>query len=274
MKRFYGCGSPVGIAGIREGETTLDLGCGAGIDVFIAAKKVGPGGKAIGIDMTEGMLKVAAEARPEVARNLGFDVVEFRKGYLESIPAEDHSMDLVTSNCVINLSPDKKRVFSEIWRVLKDQGRMVIADIVSEAEVPLYYRKDPRLWGECISGALTEEEFMAYLERAGFCGLQVLKKSFWKEVEGYRFYSLTVRGYKFEKKEGCVYTGQTAMYQGPFKGVSDEEGHWFPRGVPVEICTETAAKLSQAPYSGMFILTDPARPVLEAYSCCNEGGCC
>lgn len=274
VKRFYGCGSPVDIAEIREGETTLDLGCGAGIDVFIAAKKVGPGGKAIGIDMTDGMLKVAAEARPEVARNLGFDVVEFRKGYLESIPAEDNSVDLVTSNCVINLSPDKKRVFSEIWRVLKDHGRMVISDIISEDEVPSHYRKDPRLWGECISGALTEEEFMAYLERAGFYGLQVLKKSFWKEVEGYQFYSITVRGYKFEKKKGCVYIGQTAIYQGPFKGVSDEEGHWFPRGVPIEICTDTASKLLKLPYFSMFIVTDPTRPIQEAYSCCNEGGCC
>ncbi len=274
VERFYGCGSPVGIADIREGETTLDLGCGAGIDVFIAAKKVGAGGKAIGVDMTEGMLKVAAEARPEVAGNLGYDVVEFRKGYLESIPAEDQSVDLVTSNCVINLSPDKKLVFSEIWRVLKDHSRMVISDIISEDEVPVHYCKDPRLWGECISGALTEEEFMSYLERAGFYGLQVLRKSFWKDVEGYRFYSITVRGYKFEKKEGCVYIGQTAIYQGPFKGVSDEEGHWFPRGVPVEVCTDTASKLSKLPYSGMFIVTDPARPLQEAYSCCNDAGCC
>ena len=274
IERFYGCGSPVGTAEIQEGEVALDLGSGAGIDVFIAAKKVGPGGRSIGVDMTDRMLEEARKAQPVVAKNLGYDVVEFHKGYLEEIPVEDKCADLVTSNCVINLSPDKKRVFSEIWRVLKDHGRMVLADIVSEEEVPVHYRRDPRLWGECISGALTEEEFLAYLERAGFYGVQVLGKTFWKEVEGYRFYSITVRGYKFEKKEGCVYIGHTAIYQGPFKGVSDEEGHWFPRGMPVEVCTDTASKLSNPPYNGMFIVTDPTKSIQDAFSCCDEDCCC
>jgi radical SAM protein with 4Fe4S-binding SPASM domain len=268
VERFYGCGSPVGSADIREGEVTLDLGSGAGIDVFIAAKKVGSEGKAIGVDMTDRMLEQAEKARPMVGKNLGYDVVEFRKGYLEEIPAEDSSVDLVTSNCVINLSPDKKLVFSEMWRILKDHGRLVVSDIVAEEEVPAKYRQDPRLWGECISGALTEEEFMSNLERAGFYGLQVLKRIFWREVEGYRFYSVTVRGYKFEKKAGCVFVGRTATYQGPFKGISDEEGHWFPRGVPVEICSDTAAKLSNLPYAGMFIITDPTISEQDAYSCC------
>jgi radical SAM protein with 4Fe4S-binding SPASM domain len=283
VERFYGCGSPVGIAEIRPGETTLDLGSGAGIDVFIAAKKVGPEGRAIGVDMTDRMLEEAHRAKPVVAENLGYDVVEFREGFLEEIPVEDGTVDLVTSNCVINLSPDKRRVFNEMWRVLKDHGRMVVADIVAEEEVPPEYRRDPRLWGECISGALTEEQFLAYLERAGFYGVQVLRKAFWREVEGYRFHSVTVRGYKFEKRAGCGYVGRTAIYQGPFKGVSDEEGHWFPRGVPVEVCTDTAAKLSAAPYAGMFLVTDPTKAVQDAYACCGDGdgnavdgkgGCC
>ncbi len=277
VERFYGCGSPVADADIRQGEKTLDLGSGAGIDVFIAARHVGPEGKAIGIDMTDEMLNVANEYRPVVANNLGYDVVEFHKGFLEEIPLEDKSVDLVTSNCVVNRSPDKKRVFFEMWRVLKDHGRIVIADIVSEEEVPPHQRKDPRLWGECISGALTEEELLAYLERAGFYGIQLLKKTFWKEVEGYRFYSVTVRGYKFEKTKGCVFIGQKAVYQGPFKGISDEEGHWFPRGVPVEICTDTAAKLSKEPYAGQFLVTDPTREIQEDFRCCapdGEGRCC
>jgi len=273
VERFYGCGSPVGSAGIKPGETTLDLGSGAGIDVFIAAKKVGPTGKAIGVDMTPQMLKIAREAQGEVAANLGYDVVEFREGFLEAIPAADKTADLVSSNCVINLSPDKKRVFAEIWRVLNDHGRIVVADIVADRQVPPHQRKDPRLWGECISGALTEEEFLAYLERAGFYGLQVLKKSFWKEVEGYRFYSVTVRGYKYEKKAGCIYIGQTAIYQGPFKGVSDEEGHWFPRNAPVEVCTDTAAKLSKPPYSAVFTVTDPTGRV-AGDGCDPATGCC
>lgn len=254
LERFYGCGSPVNLANIQPGETTLDLGSGAGIDVFIAAKLVGEKGKAIGVDMTDEMLRVAHESQETVAGNLGYDAVEFRRGFLEEIPAADAEVDLITSNCVINLSPDKKRVFSEMWRVLKDHGRAVVSDIISEEEVPPHQRRDPRLWGECISGALTEEEFLAYLERAGFYGVQVVQKSFWKEVEGYRFYSICVRGYKFEKKDGCKYIGQVATYQGPFKGVSDEEGHYFPRGAPVEVCTDTAAKLSQTPYAGMFVV--------------------
>jgi radical SAM protein with 4Fe4S-binding SPASM domain len=276
VERFYGCGSPIGAAAIQPGETTLDLGSGAGIDVFTAAKKVGPTGKAIGVDMTDEMLRVAHDCQPQVAANLGFDVVEFRKGFLEEIPVDGRSVDLVTSNCVVNLSPDKKRVFAEIWRVLRDHGRMVISDIVSAEAVPAAQRQDPRLWGECISGALTEEELLAYLERAGFYGVEILAKSFWKEVEGYRFHSLTVRGYKFEKKAGCVYVGQTATYVGPFKGVSDEEGHFFPRGVPVEVCTDTAAKLCHPPYLGQFTVTDPEGKTTASAgnTCCGPGGSC
>ena len=274
VERFYGCGSPVGAAGIKPGETTLDLGSGAGIDVFIAAKKVGPTGRAIGVDMTAQMLAVARDAQREVADTLGYDVVEFREGFLEQIPTDTKSVDLVTSNCVINLSPDKPRVFAEMWRVLKDHGRIVVADIVADQEVPAHQRKDPRLWGECISGALTEEEFLAALERAGFYGLQVLNKSFWKEVEGFEFYSVTVRGFKFEKTAGCVYVGQTATYIGPFKGVSDEEGHWFPRNVAIEVCTDTSAKLSHAPYAGLFIVTGVSGTNDPSGGCNPASGCC
>ncbi len=275
VERFYGCGSPVGVAAIKPGETTLDLGSGAGIDVFIAAKKVGPTGRAIGVDMTPEMLAVARDAQKEVAAAVGYDVVEFREGFLEQIPADAKSVDLVTSNCVINLSPDKPRVFAEMWRILTDHGRIVIADIVADQEVPPHQRKDPRLWGECISGALTEEEFLAALERAGFYGLQVVKKTFWKEVEGFTFFSVTVRGFKFEKTAACVYAGQTATYTGPFKGVSDEEGHWFPRNVPVEICTDTAAKLSRAPYAGLFVVTGVRGEIDPAAGGCDpSSGCC
>ncbi len=273
IERFYGCGSPVGAAGITPGEITLDLGSGAGIDVFIAAKKVGATGRAIGVDMTPRMLAVARDAQPDVAAALGYDVVEFRDGFLEQIPADSKSIDVVTSNCVINLSPDKPRVFAEMWRVLKDHGRIVVADIVADRDVPPHQRKDPRLWGECISGALTEEEFLAALERAGFYGLQVLKKSFWKEVEGFQFFSVTVRGFKFEKTSGCVYAGQTATYVGPFKGVSDEEGHWFPRNVAIDVCTDTAAKLSHAPYAGLFVVTG-VEGTIDPGGCDPSSGCC
>jgi len=275
IERFYGCGSPVGRAGLREGEVVLDLGSGAGIDCFIAARKVGPTGRAIGVDMTEAMLEVARENCPKVAERLGFENVEFRKGYLEEVPVEDGTVDLVMSNCVINLSPDKKKVFAEIWRVLKDHGRFVISDIVSETEVPPALRLNQHLWGECIGGALSEDEFFSALEEAGFYGVRTITKSSWKTVEGVRFFSVTVQGYKYEKKAGCVFIGQKAVYTGPFKAVVDEEGHTFPRGEEVEVCTDTAAKLRAAPYNGQFIVIDPEGGAEQAaVSCECDPGCC
>lgn len=277
VERFYGCGSPVSAATLTPGEVMVDLGSGAGIDCFIAARRVGPTGRVYGIDMTNQMLAVARECQPRVAAALGYDIVEFRRGFLESIPLEDASADVMTSNCVINLSPDKPAVLREIWRVLKDHGRVVIADVVADREVPPRMRADGQLWGECISGALTEDAFLAELERAGFYGISVLKKTFWREVEGCRFSSLTVRGFKFEKKAGCRYIGQYAVYLGPMKAGVDEEGHLFPRGVPVEVCTDTAAKLSRAPYAGSFAIIEGPGGYEAAASdttCCTPGSNC
>ncbi len=274
LDRFYGCGSPITTAGIQPGETVVDLGSGAGIDVFIAAKLVGPTGRAIGIDMTDRMLAIAAENQASVAEALGYDVVEFRKGFLEEIPVESKTVDLVTSNCVVNLSPDKPRVFEEIWRILTDHGRIVISDIVSEREVPPHLKVNPQLWGECLVGALTQEEFLARLERAGFYGLSILERTYWKEVEGYPFFSLTVRGFKFEKTAGCVFQGHRAVYLGPGKAFADEEGHLFPRNEPYEICTDTVAKLSRPPYRDMFAILEPG-DATTSYACCAPGdGCC
>ncbi len=273
LDRFYGCGSPMTTAGIKEGEIVVDLGSGAGIDVFIAAKFAGPNGKAIGVDMTDRMLSVARENQPRVAAALGYDSVEFREGFLEQIPIESRSVDLVTSNCVVNLSPDKPRVFSEMWRVLKDHGRILISDIVSEKAVPPHLKVNPQLWGECLVGALTQEEFIAALERAGFYGIEILKKSYWKDVEGYPFFSVTVRGWKFEKTSGCVFKGHRAVYLGPAKAFIDEEGHQFPRNEPYEICTDTVAKLSNPPYKEMFAILEPGEE-RAGYACCGPEGCC
>jgi SAM-dependent methyltransferase len=273
LDRFYGCGSPMTAAGIREGEVVVDLGSGAGIDVFIAAKFVGRTGKAIGVDMTDRMLSVARENQPRVAAALGYDAVEFREGFLEQIPLESRSADLVTSNCVVNLSPDKPRVFAETWRVLKDHGRILISDIVSEQTVPPHVKVNPQLWGECLAGALTQEEFIAALERAGFYGIEILKKTYWKDVEGYPFFSVTVRGWKFEKTSGCVFRGHRAVYLGPAKAFIDEEGHQFPRNEPYEVCTDTVAKLSNPPYKGMFAILEPGEE-RAGYACCGPEGCC
>lgn len=273
LDRFYGCGSPMTTAGIREGETVVDLGSGAGIDVFIAAKFVGANGKAIGVDMTDRMLSVARENQSKVAAALGYDSVEFREGFLEKIPVESKTVDLVTSNCVVNLSPDKPRVFEEIWRVLKDHGRILISDIVSETDVPPHLKVNEQLWGECLVGALTQQQFIADLERAGFYGIEVLSKTYWKDVEGYPFFSVTVRGYKFEKTAGCVFKGHQAIYLGPGKAFIDEEGHQFPRNEPYEICTDTVAKLSNPPYRGMFAILEPGEE-RAGFACSGTDGCC
>jgi ubiquinone/menaquinone biosynthesis C-methylase UbiE len=275
MDRFYGCGSPVALAGLGSGETMLDLGSGGGIDCFIAARKVGPAGRVIGVDMTDEMLAVADRNRTAVAENLGYDIVEFRRGFLEQIPVESKTIDLITSNCVINLSPDKKAVFREMWRVLKDHGRVVVSDIVSRESVPDHLRVNPRLWGECLSGALTEEEFMTCLEQAGFHGLQILKRDFWKTVEGCTFFSVTLRGFKYEKTTGRVFRGQRAVYLGPQKAVMDEEGHLFPRNEPVEVSTDTAAKLGRPPYRGSFLILGQGKELLlVGDDCCAPGSSC
>jgi len=277
----YGCGSPMGLAAIESGETVIDLGSGGGIDCFIAAKKVGDKGRVVGIDMTDEMLLLAHQSKIAVAANLGYDVVEFKKGYLESIPLPDQFADLITSNCVVNLSPDKGMVFVEMWRVLKDFGRIVISDTVSASCLPSGMKANPRLWGECIAGALTEDAYLSDLERAGFYGLSVIKKSFWREVEGYQFYSVVIRGYKFAKKADCDYIGQRAIYLGPMQAVIDEEGHHFPRNLPVAVCTDTAAKLAAAPYAGLFVILEgdgePAKigvPAKEEVIGCSPGSCC
>lgn len=275
LDRFYGCGSPVINAGINKGEHVLDLGSGAGIDCFIAAKLVGENGKVTGVDMTDNMLKVANDSKIPVSENLGYDNVEFKKGFLEDIPVENRSVDLVTSNCVINLSGDKSRVFSDIWRVLKDNGRLVISDIVSETETTEEIRSDKQLWGECLAGALTETGFLSSLEKTGFYGTEILKKDYWKTVENINFYSITVRAFKYEKSTTCNFKGHRAVYNGPFKVIIDDEGHVFTRNQVVEICTDTLNKLNSPPYLGSFTILEPGGDNTEVQSCFTQkNGCC
>ncbi|GMR05134.1 MAG: hypothetical protein BMS9Abin23_1074 [Thermodesulfobacteriota bacterium] len=267
----YGCGSPVSLASITPGETMLDLGSGGGIDCFIAARMTGPTGRVIGVDMTDEMLDKAEKNQKKVAERLGYDNMEFHKGFLEEIPVGAATVDLVTSNCVINLTVDKARVFREIFRILKDGGRFVISDVVAESEVPAYMREDKALWGECISGALTVDEFIGQALEAGFHGIGLLSTEFYREAGGINFYSIAFRGFKFVKGKECVYIGQSAVYTGPHKTVFDDEGHEFPLGVPVEVCTDTAEKLRRPPYSGQFIVTEPQEDTGQA-DC--KTGCC
>lgn len=277
LDRYYGCGSPIINATLREGENVLDLGSGAGIDCFIASKKVGSSGSVIGVDMTDNMLKIANECKIKVSKNLGYDNVEFRKGYLEEIPATDKTVDLITSNCVVNLSPDKRKVFSEIWRVLKDNGRLVISDIVSDKDLPLSISNNKQLWGECLGGALNETQFLSYLEQAGFYGTQILSKTYWENIEKINFYSLTIKAYKFQKSPNCIYKGHKAVYNGPFKVIIDDEGHVFNRNQEVEVCTDTVAKLLNPPYKGSFTIIESLGDSIKDTACFTTNGnssCC
>jgi arsenite methyltransferase len=159
-----GCGNPTALAELRKGEVVLDLGSGGGIDVLLSAKRVGPTGKAYGLDMTDEMLELARRNAEEA----GADNVEFLRGDIEDIPLPDESIDVIISNCVINLSADKRRVLREAYRVLKPGGRFAVSDIVVRGEIPSEIRRNLELWVGCVAGALEEREFEAFLRDAGF----------------------------------------------------------------------------------------------------------
>ena len=167
-----GCGNPITLAGIQPGETVLDLGSGGGLDCFLAARQVGETGRVIGVDMTPEML---ARARQAAAR-MGIVNVEFREGYLEKLPVGSASVDVVISNCVINLSPDKPQVFREVFRVLKPGGRVAVSDTVTDGPLPLELQADMEAWGACVSGALDVKEYIAGLTDAGFTAVKVQPK--------------------------------------------------------------------------------------------------
>ncbi len=168
-----GCGNPVALANLVPGETVLDLGSGAGFDAFIAARTVGESGRVIGVDMTPAML---ARAR-ENARTGGYANVEFRLGEIEHLPVADGSVDVVISNCVINLSPEKGQVFLEAFRVLKPGGRMLVSDIVMVGELPERVRQSIAAYVGCIAGAVSRERYLALIRRAGFAGVEVVEEA-------------------------------------------------------------------------------------------------
>jgi arsenite methyltransferase len=159
-----GCGNPTALAELKEGQTVLDLGCGGGLDVFLAAQKVGQTGQAIGVDMTPQMIEKAREN----AQKGNYENVEFRLGEIENLPVEDNSVDIIISNCVINLSPDKLVTFKEAYRVLKPGGRLLISDLVTEGELPQDVRQSFDAWACCIAGALEKGEYLETIAKAGF----------------------------------------------------------------------------------------------------------
>jgi arsenite methyltransferase len=295
IERDYGCGDPSRY--LHEGEVVVDLGSGTGKICFIAAQIVGPNGKVIGVDMTDEMLAVARRNAPVVAERIGYANVEFRKGriqdlaldlelldrQLESNPITDaasflaadelaeelrckhpliasDSVNVVVSNCVLNLvePKSKRQLFDEIFRVLKKGGRAVISDIVSDEGVPEELQNDPELWSGCISGALTEEGFMAAFEDAGFYGIRILQRDTnpWRTVQGIEFRSVTIEAFKGKQGE-CFERDQAVIYRGPFREVLDDDNHRMERGKRYAVCDKTYNLYGKAPYQDFFEFVDP-----------------
>ncbi len=296
LERDYGCGDPSRY--VRKGDTVLDLGCGAGKICYIASQVVGSKGKVIGIDFNPAMLKLARKHQKAVARRIGWNNVFLRRGRIQDLRTDletferrlskkpirsladfdaaeearrkdgmedplvaDESVDIVISNCVLNLvkPEDKPQLFREMHRVLKRGGRAAISDIVSDEEVPAHLRADPTLWSGCVSGAYQEREFLRAFEAAGFHGVAIDKRDAepWQTVEGIEFRSVTVTAYK--GKEGpCLERNQAVIYKGPWSAVHDDDGHKLERGVPVAVCDKTFRIYTSEPY-GQDILPVPPR---------------
>jgi arsenite methyltransferase len=178
-----GCGNPTALAKLEPGEVVLDLGSGGGIDVLLSAKRVGPGGKAYGLDMTDEMLSLARENQ----KKAGIRNVEFLKGEIESIPLPENSVDVVISNCVINLSADKDRVLAETFRVLRPGGRFAVSDVVVKGDVPLEIRKNIELWVGCVAGALQDSEYVSKLTAAGFRDISIEPTRVYKVEDARQF---------------------------------------------------------------------------------------
>ncbi|MCP8308611.1 MAG: arsenite methyltransferase [archaeon] len=192
-----GCGNPTALADLKEGERVLDLGAGAGIDVFLAANKVGKNGYVIGVDMTEEMVKRANDT----AKKYGYKNVEFKLGEIENLPIEDNSIDVIISNCVINLSPDKLRTYKEAYRVLKPSGRILISDLITEGKLPQDIRKNFDAWASCVAGTLEKDEYLDTIRKAGFRGVSIVSQDLFYEpglnsrLAG-KIISVKVRAYK------------------------------------------------------------------------------
>jgi arsenite methyltransferase len=259
LKISYGCGTPAGLKTVSHGETVLDIGSGGGIDCFEASRLVGSSGHVIGIDMTDTMLAIARKNAPLVAANLGYTAsnVEFRKGMADAIPVIDGAADLIISNCVINLAPDKRKVFREMFRVAKPGGRFTISDIVADQTVPQYLVHDVEKWGDCLSGALTLTDYIAGMVGAGFLGIHLLKSSPWQVIDGIHFISVTLTGYKFPAGTP-VSADRYATLRGPFSRVVDELGTTYFRGIPQPITPDAVGLFSQTPLASHFVLSsDP-----------------
>jgi len=295
LQRDYGCGDPS--RHVHAGETVLDLGCGGGKVCYILSQIVGRTGRTLGVDCNDDMLALARKYQPQMDQKLGFHNIEFHKGkiqdlqldlelldeYLAGNPVKtssdwlrleehaqflretsplipDHSIDVIVSNCVLNLvrPEDRRQLFVEMFRVLKRGGRAVICDIVSDEEVPTHMQNDAQLWSGCISGASREDRFFEAFEAAGFYGCEIVTRQSepWAVVEGIEFRSMTLRAFK-GKDAPCLDRKQAVIYNGPWKAVIDDDGHKLLRGQRMAVCDKTFSIYTGPPYAGQVTAIQP-----------------
>ena len=301
IAKDYGCGDPTRY--INEGEVVLDLGSGAGKNCYIIAQKVGKNGQIIGVDFNDEMLNLARKYQQEIATKTGFFNTKFVKGKIQDLklplePVElwlkenpihnlndlkawekecdrlkkeetliaDNRIDVVVSNCVLNLvkSEDKKQLFAEIFRVLKRGGRAIISDIVCDEDLPEEIINDHDLWSGCLAGAFREDLFLKMFEDAGFYGVEILVRESepWQVIKGIEFRSLTVRAYKGKEGE-CKERNQAVVYKGPWKQVQDDDGHTYYRGKRMAVCDKTFQILTNdnSPYNDSIIPVPPLQEI-------------
>lgn len=308
VDKDYGCGDPSRY--VQKGDVVLDLGSGSGKICYIAAQLVGKEGAVIGVDMNDDMLSLARSYQSEMASRIGSDRVSFRKAHIQDLKLDlevvdryltdhpvinsvdlsrfdtwkfeqrnkaplvaDSSVDLVVSNCVLNLveESDKRILLEEIFRVVRPGGRVAISDIVSDAPVPQRLKADPALWSGCISGALQEESFVNAFTEVGFQGVSLAKWDAkpWQTVEGLEFRSVTVTAYKGKGTE-CIDRGHAVIYRGPFSQVNDDDGHYYPRGQRIAVCERTFEALLDR-YPENFIGIRPHGEVEPKMWCASAG---
>lgn len=294
LEKFYGCGSP--IPAVLEGKTVLDLGCGTGRDTFLLSKLVGPEGKVIGIDMTAEQLAVAKKHIDYHAKVFDYckSNVEFLNGYiedLEELGIKTGSIDVVVSNCVINLSPEKRLVFSEIFRVLKPGGELYFSDIFSDRRIPKSLTEDPTLVGECLGGALYTEDFRRLMMDVGCPDHRVVTQrkltienpALEHQLGAISFYSVTVRAFKLKLEDRCEDYGQVAYYLGTIPQYPQtfplDDHHLFEKGRPVLVCSNTAAMLKQTRYAPHFRVEGNLSTHYGLFDCSSDEppsnqGCC
>jgi len=297
IDKDYGCGDPSRY--VREGDVVLDLGAGGGKICYMAAQLVGAHGKVIGVDMNDDMLALARKYQAHMAQQLGNDRVAFHKGYIQDLALDvaamqdylrehpvtsaadlerlqawqtaqrlerpliaDQSVDLVISNCVLNLVADeqKQQLVREIHRVLKPGGRVAISDIISDEPIPAHLKHDSELWSGCISGAFEEEAFLQAFIDAGFvaAGYDKWEATPWRVVDGIEFRSVTLTATRPENTP-CLDYGHAVIYRGPHASVSDDEGHVYPRGARIAVCERSYRLLVESgAYGHDFIGIAPA----------------